>query len=289
MPFLLISVLCSVLVSVWLKLAQRRGIPMPPVILWNYVTALAMCLLWLHPPLQQLRDPHTPRWTLTLLAALLPTIFLAMAASVRIAGIARTDVAQRLSLVVSLGAAFLWFGERADGLKLAGLAIGLLAILCIVSRPRSAQPAPDRRAAWLLPLVVLLGYAGVDILLKRIAIDGTPFAASLTVAFLGALAIMTIIEVHRALRTHASFDPRALLAGVLVGASNFANIFFYVRAHRALPDHPAVVFASMNLGVVVIGTLVGVWAFKERPSRLNHAGIALAVIAMVTIALSLRG
>lgn len=289
MILLLFSVLCSVLVSVLLKLAQRRGLPMPPIVLWNYVVAVILGLWLLDPPLARLREPGTPWLALILLAALLPSIFLAMAASVRTAGIVRTDVAQRLSLVVSLVAAFLWFGDTLGPLKLAGLALGLIAILCIITRPDRGGASPQGPAAWALPLTVLLGYASVDILLKRIAMDGTPFAASLVIAFLGALSIMGVIEIRRVLVSRISFDPRTLYVGMLVGASNFGNILFYVKAHRALPDNPAAVFATMNLGVVVLGTLVGMFGFGERPSRVNLAGIVLAIMAVMLIGISLRG
>ena len=67
---------------------------------------------------------------------------------------------------------------------------------------------------------------------------------------------------------------------------NFGNILFYVRAHQAMPDSPAVVFASMNIGVVVLGTLVGVLGFGEKTSRLNRIAIALAVLAIALIALA---
>lgn len=289
MPFLIVSVLFSVLVGVLLKLAQRRGLGMVPVILGNYVAALLLCFATLDPPLARLREPGTPWLALGLLMVLLPGIFLAMAASVRAAGIARTDVAQRLSLVVSLGAAFLFFGESADAGKLAGLLLGLVAIAGIVSRPRegAAVPGGDARARWLLPLVVLLGYAAVDILLKRIAVAGTPFAASLAIAFGGALLVMLALTAGRRVKGSPHRDGVALFAGLLVGACNFANILFYIKAHQALPANPAVVFATMNLGVVVLGTLVGTFAFGEKLSRINWLGIALAVVSVGLIAISL--
>ncbi len=289
MSFLIVSVLFSVLVGVLLKLAQRRGLGMVPVILGNYVAALALCLATLDPPLARLREPGTPWLALGLLVILLPGIFLAMAASVRVAGIARTDVAQRLSLVVSLGAAFLFFGETADAGKLAGLLLGLIAIAGIVSRPRAGDDGGTAvaRARWLLPLTVLLGYAAVDILLKRIAMAGTPFAASLAVAFAGALLLMIAVHSARVLRGQARMEAGALLAGLLVGACNFANILFYIKAHQALPGHPAVVYATMNLGVVVLGTLVGTFAFGERLSRINWLGIGLAIVSVALIAASL--
>lgn len=286
MHFLILSVLCSVLVSVLLKLAQRRGLAMPTILFWNYVAAVVLCAWLLNPPLARLHDAGTPWPSLLLLALMLPSIFLAMAASVKAAGIVRTDVAQRLSLVVSLLAAFVWFGESADATKLFGLGLGLLAIPAIVSRSRGTSDSAARNVWW-LPVIVLLGYAGVDILLKHIAAAGTPFAASLFVAFSGALLIMLCVQIAGHLRGKLRLDRASLAFGLLVGASNFANILFYVKAHRALPENPAVVFATMNLGVVVLGTLVGVFAFREKLARLNVIGIALAIAAVAIIAGSL--
>ena len=40
----------------------------------------------------------------------------------------------------------------------------------------------------------------------------------------------------------------------------------------------------MNLGVVALGALVGLLLFRERLSRLNLAGVALALLAIGVIA-----
>ena len=95
--------------------------------------------------------------------------------------------------------------------------------------------------------------------------------------------IAGVPEVHA--RGQGGLLWKNLAAGLLLGAINFGNILFYVQAHRALPGQPAVVFASMNIGVVVLGTLVGVFAFREPLSRLNRAGIVLAILAIGLIAL----
>ena len=82
------------------------------------------------------------------------------------------------------------------------------------------------------------------------------------------------------------FNGRNLAGGLLLGVLNFGNILFYVWAHQALPDSPAVVFAAMNIGVVVLGTLVGVFAFGEKTGRWNRLAIGLAVVAIALIALA---
>jgi len=284
-PYLLSSVVCSVLVSVLLKLMQRRGIDTAQGIAWNYLAASLLCFTLLDPPLASLAAPHAPWLALALLAVLLPGIFLALSASVRAAGIVRTDIAQRMSLVLSLLAAFLWFGEQADVQRLAGLALGLAAIVLLVLRPRAASNETEGGwSRWALPLLVLLGYASVDVLLKHIAAAGTPFAASLQVAFVAAFVVMMGVQRVRSRRGGPSLTPSALGAGLLLGALNFGNILFYVKAHRALPDNPAVVFSTMNIGVVVLGTLAGTLLFRERLSRINLLAIPLAIIAIALIA-----
>lgn len=288
MPYLLSSVVCSVLVSVLLKLMQRRGIDTAQGIAWNYLAASLLCFTLLDPPLASLAAPHAPWAALALLAVLLPGIFLALSASVRAAGIVRTDIAQRMSLVLSLLAAFLWFGERADAQRLAGLALGLVAIVLLVLRPRATSAEVEGGwTGWALPLLVMVGYASVDVLLKQIAAAGTPFAASLQVAFVAAFAVMMGMQVVRSLRGGPALTLPALGAGLLLGVLNFGNILFYVKAHRALPDNPAVVFSTMNIGVVVLGTLAGMVLFRERLSRINLLAIPLAILAIALIAAGL--
>jgi len=45
----------------------------------------------------------------------------------------------------------------------------------------------------------------------------------------------------------------------------------------------------MNIGVVVLGTLVGVIGFGEKLSWLNRAAIGLAIISIGLIAMAPRG
>ncbi|GAB3511525.1 EamA family transporter [Pseudoxanthomonas daejeonensis] len=286
MHLILLSVACSVLVSVLLKLAPRRGWDVAQMVTWNYLAAALLCAWLLQPPPAALRQPGAPWIELLVLAVVLPTLFLVLAASVRHAGIVRTDVAQRLSLLLSLAAAFLFFGERAGPMKLAGLALGLVAVAGILARPERGAMA-DRRG-WLLLLVVWAGFAAVDVMLKRLAMSGTPATAALLVAFMLAFAGMLAWQGWRRLRHGVRPGLRHIAAGVLLGVLNFGNIVFYVRAHQALPGSPAVVFATMNIGVVLLGTAVGVLAFGEKTSRLNRLAIVLAVAAIALIALAPR-
>lgn len=286
MHLILLSALCSVLVSVLLKLVPRARLDVGQMVTWNYLVAAILCALLLRPDLGSLRNAGGHWWVLLGLGVVLPSLFLVLAAAVRQAGIVRTDVAQRLSLLLSLVAAFTVFGEHAGGIKLAGLGLGLVAVAGIVVRPATGD-APTQ-TAWLPLLTVWVGFACVDVLLKLVAQSGTPSMASLQVAFVLAFVLMFGWQLVRHLRGTRRFGLASLGAGLLLGLLNFGNIVFYVRAHQALPDSPAVVFAAMNIGVVVLGTLVGVAVFGEKTSRWNRAAIVLAVVAIAMIAYAPR-
>jgi len=281
--YVVLSVICSVLVSVLLKLARRFSVDIGQAVAWNYAVASVLTPLVLRPPLTMLRDPRAPWLALAGLGVLLPTIFLALGASVRHAGIVRSDAAQRLSLLISLLAAFVMFGEKLDRLKGAGIGLGLLALLCMVWRSERVV-ASDGAAMWAYPLIVLGGFAAIDILFKRVAQAGLPLGASLQAMFALSLVVALVLLLWRRGRT--IFTWRSALAGVALGLANFGNILFYLRAHRALPQHPALIFASTNIGVVALGALIGVLVFRERLSRLNFGGVLMALAAIGMIAWS---
>ena len=285
MVWLLLSVLCSVSVGVLLKVSARRGLDASQLVTWNYLAASVLALVLLKPSLAVLSSAQTPWASLLVLAVLLPALFMAMAQALRQAGIIRTDAAQRLSLLLSLLAAFTWFGETINLLKFAGLALGLLAMAGILARPAGHEAAAG---AWRWLLAVWLGYATVDVLLKHLAGAGTPSTAALLISFAGAFVLMLAVQLWRQWRQHTRLDGRHLVWGLALGGLNFANILCYIRAHQAMPDNPAVIFAGMNIGVVVLGTLAGTLIFGEATRRANRVGLVLAVVAIALIAVGAR-
>ena len=149
MLYLVISVLCSVSVGVLLKYWGGRGMDAGQLVTWNYLAASSLAWLVLRPSTEVFSASTTPWALLLVLGLALPAVFLLMARSLASAGIVRTDAAQRLSLLISLAAAFLLFGEVANHWKLAGLATGLVAIGCLLARPLQRSLWAERRSpAW---------------------------------------------------------------------------------------------------------------------------------------------
>jgi hypothetical protein len=150
---------------------------------------------------------------------------------------------------------------------------------------RAGVATPGAGAAtWFYPLLVFAGFGAIDILLKRVAAAGVPLGASLLGMFTLALLVAFAMQGWRWARGSMHFTWRSGAGGLLLGLLNFGNILFYLRGHQTLPQHPALVFTSMNIGVVALSAMVGLLLFRERLSALNLVGVALVVPAIALLA-----
>lgn len=283
MIYIILSVCCSVTVAVLLKLAKRYRISIIQAVTANYLTALILCFLFFNSDIK-LAGYSAPWSIYSGLAVLLPTIFLFLAASVKKLGIIKTDIAQRLSLFIPILAAYFIFKEDFSQLKFIGLGVGFTAIVLTFFRKTEGS---SNLNDWLYPIMVFLGFGIIDVLFKQVALyKELPYTTSLFIVFCLAFLVSLIIVSIMVITKKTKLQLVNIGCGLILGLFNFGNILFYLKAHKALSSNPSTVFAAMNLGVIVVGTLVGIIVFKEKLSKLNYFGIALAICAVILITLS---
>jgi len=284
MIYIILSICCSVTVAVLLKLAKRYQISIIQAVTINYLTALSLCFLFFKPDVKLITA--TAPWPIYIaLAILLPSIFLFLAASVKNLGIVKTDIAQRLSLFIPILAAYFIFKEDFNNLKIIGLAIGFVAIF--LTFLRKSDQKEGNKGSLLYPIMVFVGFGVIDVLFKQIALyKELPYTTSLFTVFCLAFIVSLLIVISMVMAGKIKIQLVNVLCGFILGFFNFGNILFYMKAHKALAENPSTVFAAMNLGVIIVGTLIGVIAFKEKLSKLNYAGIIFAIAAIIFITLS---
>lgn len=284
MIYIILSICCSVTVAILLKLAKRYQISIIQAVTINYLVALSLCFLFFKPDVKLINS--TAPWPIYIaLAILLPSIFLFLAASVKNLGIVKTDIAQRLSLFIPILAAYFVFKEDFNNLKIIGLAIGFVAIFLTFLRKSDYQEAG--KESLLYPIMVFVGFGVIDVLFKQIALyKELPYTTSLFAVFCLSFIVSLLIVITMVISGKIKLQLVNVVCGLILGFFNFGNILFYMKAHKALAENPSTVFAAMNLGVIIVGTLIGIIAFKEKLSKLNYVGIVLAIAAVIFITLS---
>ena len=276
---LIIAVLCSVAVSVLLKVARKRHIEIQQAIAFNYIVALSLSWFLLKPDFKGFeftdfiaQSENTPIFLA--LGILLPSVFIIMSKAVEFAGIVRSDAAQRLSLFLPILAAFLIFHETLSQSKVVGIALAFVGLFCLLSKPNQQSAVAFRGVLALVG--VWFGYGIIDILFKQVAKSGGAFPTTLFIAFSLAACIMFIYLLFK----RTQWNVASVVGGIILGVLNFLNILFYIKAHQSFGSNPTLVFAGMNIGVICLGTITGALIFKEKISKINWLGIVFSLCAI---------
>jgi drug/metabolite transporter (DMT)-like permease len=280
MVYLFVSILFSVSVGILFKFIKARTTINIFLIAVNYLCAIAATWIFFRPQIQLSAIPFNI-YNISL-SVLLPLVFILLSLSIRYSGIIKTDIAQRISLVIPIACSYWIFNETIPLLRWLGIAIGLIAMFFILNK---TQHSREKNAVFLL--LVFLGYGLIDVLFKMVALQkSVPYTTSLFYIFCGSFIVAAAITLFSLFKNKIVITRSAFFYGLLLGLFNFLNIYFYLKAHQYFSENPTTVFATMNFGVILLGTLAGAIYFKEKLSSKNIFGLIMAVIAVLLIVVS---
>ena len=286
MLYLILSVFCSVFVGVVIKISKKYNADIFQMITINYLISIILSILLFDINFAIIPN-DIPFVTISVLIILLPTIFGVLFKSVQQVGIIRTDIAQRLSLFLPIIAAITIFGEKISTLKYIGILIGFISIYLILSKEKQFNQGISNYSNWLFPISVFAGFGIIDILFKQLALySAIPYTTSMLYVFIGAAIVSVIVNMFYMILKQKKINYNSLLFGIPLGIFNFLNIYFYLKAHQVFSENPTTVFAGMNFGVIILGSLVGYFIFKEKLRIKNIIGIILSLIAVSIILIS---
>ena len=277
---LIISILCSVSVGVLFKYIKAKTSINIFLITINYLFAIVATYVCFRPEIYFSNTALNP-YTISL-SILLPLVFILLSLSIRHSGIIKTDIAQRISLVIPVACSYWIFNELIPTFRWIGIITGFIALFFILNKGKRSNGS---KPVYLL--FVFLGYGIIDVLFKQIALQkAIPYTVALFYIFCGCFIFASLMTLASFIKKKLSIQKSAVFYGLLLGLFNFLNIYFYLRAHQSFAKNPTTVFATMNFGVILLGTLIGAFYFREKLSRKNIAGLILAVIAIILVVLS---
>lgn len=287
MNYLLLSILLNAYIGVVFVLFKRYQIDLFQAIVYNYITCVitGSIINGTFPLGVSCIEQPWFKWAIAM-GILFITVFNIIAVSSVRAGVTTTQTANKLSLIIPVLVSWYAYHEQIGWLKWTGIACALVAVMFTISK-KEKKKATQGWSVYLLPVILFLGSGIIDTLTKYaekhfIRNDATAnaylIAGFFVAAFLGFL-VLLLLYIFRKKKFHV----KHLFAGILLGIPNYFSIFYLIKALGSSALSSSATIPINNIGVLFVVTVVGVFVFKEKMSRLNYFGVALSILAIVLI------
>ncbi len=284
--YLLLSVLSSSVLTVLFKWYGSLKVDVFQAIVWNYfVCALTGMLMLQTNPLKfgVWNEPWFP-YTI-LLGAIFILGFNVAAKTVEVFGVGIGGIAQRMSLLISVPFAIIYYNESVNAMKILGLVLALVAVI-LVNKPKDTKAFKEGPGKYLyLIFLIILIAGGLEILLQYIEVNVVSQAedpsASIFMFWMAALMGCLFWLGQIAKGDRYPFNKNSLWAGVLLGVPNYFSIYFLMLVLGEWEG--SVVLPINNVAIIGLSVLFGILLFKERLTLWNFSGVFLAVLAILLI------
>lgn len=298
MLYLLLTVACSVMLGFIFKLFARFGIDGFQAIVFNYATCF--CCGWLHLghfPVQA-ENFSTPWMPYALVLGLIFVSGFNMAAlTVRYFGVTIGQIMQKMSILMTVPFAILAYQESAGWVKILGIFFALISIVLVnwPSTPelrsgeknngkvpeRSSGVQNSKNLLW-IPIATWILAGLLEVLLVRVQNEGFTDMSDPTfiITIFGTAGILGLLLAIVGWATgRLQFSWKNVAAGIILGIPNYGSMLFMLFALDSGLEG-SFVFPVANVSIIVVTTIGAVTLFRERLSKLNWAGVALAVTAI---------
>jgi drug/metabolite transporter (DMT)-like permease len=286
---LFLTTIFSVLLFVFFRASPKFGINSFHAIVSNYFVCIIIALSVNDINIIRQLD-YTQYWVILSLCtgAIFPLSFYLMALAIEKVNLSVAGVANKMSMVipVTFNFMFLQIGARdMKALNIIGICLALPAIFLASFKPSDDILTDGKKQNYfILPLLVFLTAGIIDTLINYISYhylrSRTEQLLFPIFTFVSAALVGSLIVGGRVLIKNENIKMQSIIGGIVLGVPNFLSIFFMLKTLDDFNNDGAVVFPFLNIAIIILTSISGLILFKEKLSRLNIAGIVLALISI---------
>ncbi len=288
MIFLILSIIASTITVSFFKIFERVGVNTLQGIIFNYITcAILGNLITNETPVITTDFYNQPWFPYTLLLGFLfISIFFAIGETSQKMGVSVSMVSAKLSVVVPIVFALLFFSESLTVFQISGIALSLLAVYFISQKHNDGST--KTKNIWILPAIVFIGSGIIDTTLNLIQkrfIPAVSEAYVITTVFSIAFVLGAVFLTYLVIFKNEKVAFKNVYWGIFLGIPNYFSMLFLVKTLSYFPTASATIFPINNIGIVAASTLVSVLFFKEQLNTKNIIGLTLSLIAIALISI----
>jgi drug/metabolite transporter (DMT)-like permease len=287
MIFLILSIFVSVLFGISFKIIAVKNINAFQAIIVNYVVAGSLGFITTKSNVTPL-NIFEQSWIFVAIGlgiVFISSLFV-IAETTAKSGISVAQVANRMSVVIPIAIAILYYGDNLSVAKIIGIVLAIAAVY-LVSHKEDKQNV-SQKFWWLFPLIIFICSGIIDSTInyaQRYLLKENDFDAFLSTIFTTAFVFGFIVLLYQLIIKKEKFQGKAIPAGIILGTINFGTMYFIISALNTNVLEPSALFPINNLSILTISTLISVVVFKEKLSPKNWLGIGLSLLAILILGL----
>lgn len=278
MIYLILTILCSLIISVLIRLSGKHVKNEMGMFMSNYAICIALSLGFMQNK-TQLTSLISQSGTLTLILGIISGMlylgnFVLMKFNMLHNGIVMSSTFTKLGIVVPTIMAISIFHEVPTWTQIIGLLVAVIAIILINYEKDSLTEG--KKKTWLLILLLVSGItesmSNIFDKMGNTSMKDGYLLTTFGTAFL--LALILAIKEGKTL-------PIDILFGVLIGIPNYFFARFLLLALGTLDA--VVVFPTYSVGAIISTAIVGVLIFREKISTKKMCALGLILLALVLL------
>jgi len=287
---LVLASFLSALLYVILKSFQHFKINNLQGLSFNYLTASSFAFFSNYQENMTCFQECEPMFIYALaIGSLFISVFYIAALTAQHAGITATSIAGKMSMVIPILFGIWYFNDKITLLKILGIITALAAVvLSTIKKEKDPNHHLKTKLILLLPVLLFFGSGLVDTCIKLSEYYIIkPGNQDLFLCFLfGSAGILGFsAAVITSIKNKISWKLNSLIGGIILGITNYYSLVFLLNFLASPGLESSIAFAMTNVLVVLFSSVLGILIFKERLSKMNMAGLALAIVSILILAI----
>ena len=270
-----LTIILTTILFLVFKEFLKRDINTHQAITFNYLTA-ALIALFIGDVDYNIYNLINTDWFYSTIALgiFFIVMFNIMAITTQKLGISISSMASKMSLIIPVIGAVIFQNASIGVYKILGIMIAIISVyLTFKKSGQTAKPT--------LAIILFLGAGILDMWLDSIRNNFLSSTVDFNLFIVTVFFIAFSVGLIKVIWDRKRIIKRNIVAGIVLGVPNYFSIYFVLLALKNLGG--IYVFPILNIGVVLLSTIISWLFYQEQMSKINWMGIVLACLSILII------
>tara|TARA_Y100000991_G_scaffold55434_1_gene40503 strand:- start:4334 stop:5206 length:873 start_codon:yes stop_codon:yes gene_type:complete len=201
-------------------------------------------------------------------------------------GITLSTISNKMSMVIPILIGIILFKEEVTFFKIIGIFLALGAI--VFSSKEDKKSKKISQANIIILFLLFIGQGLADGILnwgQRNILNIENMNLFFTLTFLSAGFAGGLYSFFKIKTSNLVMDNRSILWGIILGFPNYLTLLYFIKSLKNELFSSYQVFPIVNIGVIVMCTILSVIIFQEKVSIFKRIGVGFGILAILLILL----